>query len=103
VQFLDDGLGRDADGADEDFGAAFDDDVDELVEFAFRVVGLEELVVATDKRYRGRGCERSFSEHFLRPVGAGDRRRMLRSCQPKGPKPIVRIASIFLLLEDGVP
>jgi hypothetical protein len=45
VQFFDDGRGRDADGADEEFGAAGDDDVDEFVEFAFRVVGLWRLVV----------------------------------------------------------
>lgn len=38
VELLDDGLGRHADGGDEEFGAGFDDDVDEVVELALGVV-----------------------------------------------------------------
>lgn len=38
VQAVDDGLGRDADGADEEAGAALDGDVDELVQLAVGVV-----------------------------------------------------------------
>jgi hypothetical protein len=38
VQFLDNGFGRDADGADEELGARVDDDVDELVQLALCVV-----------------------------------------------------------------
>lgn len=38
VELLDDVFWRDADGGDEEAGARFDGDVDELVEFAFGVV-----------------------------------------------------------------
>lgn len=38
VQLLDDGLGRHADGADEQLGAGLDDDVDEAIELALGVV-----------------------------------------------------------------
>ena len=38
MQSLDDGLGRHADGANEELGALLDDDADELVEVAFGVV-----------------------------------------------------------------
>lgn len=38
VQLLDDGLGGDADGGDEEAGATADDDVDELAELALGVV-----------------------------------------------------------------
>lgn len=38
VQLLDDGLGRDTDGADEESGTALDDDVDEFVKLALGVV-----------------------------------------------------------------
>ena len=38
VETLDHVLGWDADGGDEEFGAAVDDDADEVVEFALGVV-----------------------------------------------------------------
>jgi hypothetical protein len=53
VQFLDDGFGRNADGADEELGAAVDDDVDELVELALGVVVAGECV--SGARMSGRG------------------------------------------------
>lgn len=40
VEFLDDGFGGDADGTDEDFGATFDNDIDELVQLALCVINL---------------------------------------------------------------
>lgn len=40
MEFLDDGFGGDTDGADEDLGAAFDNDIDELVQLALCVVNL---------------------------------------------------------------
>ncbi|UKZ60312.1 uncharacterized protein TrAtP1_001592 [Trichoderma atroviride] len=38
VQLLDDGLGRHADGTDEQLGAGLDDDVDEAIELTLGVV-----------------------------------------------------------------
>ena len=38
VQPVDDMLGRDTDGGDEEFGSRFDDDIDELVELALGVI-----------------------------------------------------------------
>lgn len=40
VKLLDDGFGGDADGADEDFGSTFDDNINKLVQLAFCVVNL---------------------------------------------------------------
>lgn len=40
VELLDDGFGGDTDGADEDFGATFDDNINKLVQLAFCVVNL---------------------------------------------------------------
>ena len=45
VQLVDDGFGRDADGGDEESGAGFDDDVDQLVELAFGVVVAGDVLV----------------------------------------------------------
>ena len=46
METIDDMLGRDADGGDEELGATVDDDANELVEFALSII-VAELVVSS--------------------------------------------------------
>jgi hypothetical protein len=55
VEFLDDMFWGDADGTDEDLGATFDDDVDELVQLALCVVNLFILLERVETHGLARG------------------------------------------------
>jgi hypothetical protein len=79
VQLLDDGFGRDADGADKELRARVDDDVDELVELALGVVVAGGRV--SGARMSGKDGQRltwSYA-HFHRLGEAADRYRRARS------------------------
>lgn len=69
VEFLDDGFGGDADGADEDFGATFDDNIDEFVQLAFCVVNLANMLEDIQFNRSTWAYLRWFSERFRRLEG----------------------------------